>query len=63
MTLGIMVEFCYAVSLILTVMYAECHKLSLYAECHYAECHCAECHCAECHYAECCCVECRGALW
>jgi hypothetical protein len=23
----------------LSVMYTECHKLALYAECHYAECH------------------------
>jgi hypothetical protein len=27
----------------LTVVYAECHKLAPYAECHYAECHYAEC--------------------
>jgi hypothetical protein len=32
----------------LTIVYAECHKLALYAECHYAECRYAECHYAEC---------------
>ncbi len=26
-----------------SVMYAECHKLALYAQCHYAECLSAEC--------------------
>jgi hypothetical protein len=26
-----------------SVMYAECHKLALYAECQYAECRHAEC--------------------
>jgi hypothetical protein len=30
-----------------TVMYAECRKLALYAECHYAEYHYAEWHYAE----------------
>jgi hypothetical protein len=47
----------------LRVVYAECHKLALYTECHYtewhyagwhyAEWHYAECHNAECHYAGC----------
>jgi hypothetical protein len=36
----------------LTVGYADCRKLALYAECHYAECPYAECHYVECHYAE-----------
>jgi hypothetical protein len=40
---------CYAVSFMLTVAYAECHKLALYAECH-----CAEFRYAECRYSECC---------
>jgi hypothetical protein len=35
-----------------SVMYAECRKLALYAECNYAECHYAEGHYAECHYVE-----------
>ncbi len=39
------------VSIMQSVMYAECRKLALYAECNYAECHYAECHYAECHYA------------
>ncbi len=26
-----------------SVVYAECHKFALYAECHYAECRYAEC--------------------
>jgi hypothetical protein len=33
----------------LHVIYAECLKYALYAECHYAECRYAECHYAECH--------------
>ncbi len=41
----------------LDVVYAECLKYALYAECHYAECSQAECHYAECRYAEC-----HGAL-
>jgi hypothetical protein len=32
----------------LNVIFAECHKKALHAECHYAECHYAECHYAEC---------------
>ncbi len=40
-----------SVSFMPSVVYTECHKLALYAECH-----CAECRYAECHYAEC-----RGA--
>ncbi len=32
----------------LTVTYAECHTLALYAECPYAQCHYVECHYAEC---------------
>jgi hypothetical protein len=46
----------------LGVIYAEYHKLALYADCRYAECHYAECHYAECHYAECHYSECRGAI-
>ncbi len=30
-------------SILPTVVYAECHKSALYAKCHYAECHFAEC--------------------
>ncbi len=52
MTLSIMVECCYAMSFMKTVVYAEFRKLALYAECHYAEFHYAKCHYAECHYAE-----------
>jgi hypothetical protein len=47
--------------LMLSVIYAECHKYAHYAECHYAECCYAECHYAECHYAECHYAECRYA--
>jgi hypothetical protein len=32
----------------LNVMYTECHKIGLYAECHYAQCRNAKCRCAEC---------------
>jgi hypothetical protein len=32
----------------LSVVYAECHKLALYAECHYAEFHYAKCHYTDC---------------
>ncbi len=28
----------------LSANYAECHKLSLYANCRYTECRCGECH-------------------
>jgi hypothetical protein len=34
------------------IIYVECHKQALYAECQYAECRYAECHYTEC----------RGAL-
>ncbi len=49
-----------------SVLYAECHMLSViccmcYAECHYAECHYAKSHYAECHYAECHYAECHYA--
>jgi hypothetical protein len=37
-----MVECCHTVSFMLTVAYAECRKLALYAECHYAQCPYAE---------------------
>ncbi len=37
-----MVEYCYAVSFVQTVMIAGCGKSALYAECHYAECRYAE---------------------
>jgi hypothetical protein len=45
-----------------TVVYAEFHKLALYAKCRYAECRYAECRFAECRYAECPYTECRGAF-
>ncbi len=48
MTLSMMVECCYAVSFVLPVVYAECHKLVHYAECHYAECHYGECYYTQC---------------
>ncbi len=51
MTFSIMVKCGYTVSFMLTVMYSECHKLALYAECHNAECRYAMCHYAECHVA------------
>jgi hypothetical protein len=35
----------------LSVMYTECHKLAIYAECHNAECHYAECDYDECRVA------------
>jgi hypothetical protein len=54
MTVCIMAECFYTVSFMLTVMYVECRKLTLYAECHYRKCHYAECHYAECHNVECC---------
>jgi hypothetical protein len=44
-----MLECCYTVSSMLTVGYAECHKLALHAECHYAEYHYADCRYVECH--------------
>ncbi len=45
MTLSIMVGrvLLYWVSIMPSVVYVECHKLSLYAECPFAECHNAEC--------------------
>ncbi len=54
-------ELCYAVSFVLTVVYAELRKLAFYAKCHYTECNYAECHYAECHYAECHYAECHYA--
>jgi hypothetical protein len=33
-----MVECCYALSFMLTVVYTECQKLGLYTNCQYAEC-------------------------
>jgi len=36
-------EHCYAESFMLSVIYAECRMLALYAECHYGECLSAEC--------------------
>jgi hypothetical protein len=42
-TLNIMVEYCYAVSLVLTVGYAECRKLALYTGSPFAEWHYAKC--------------------
>jgi hypothetical protein len=32
----------------LSVIYAECHKYTIFAECHYAECHYADFRYAEC---------------
>jgi hypothetical protein len=32
----------------LNIIFVECHKQALYAECHYAECRYAECHYTEC---------------
>jgi hypothetical protein len=43
MTLSVMVESCYALSFMLIVVYADCRKFALWAECHYAECRYAEC--------------------
>jgi hypothetical protein len=40
MTLSIMVEFCNAVSFMLTVVYALCCKLALYVERHCNVCVC-----------------------
>jgi hypothetical protein len=37
----------------MNVVYAQCLKYALYAECHFAECRYAEGHFAECRYAEC----------
>jgi hypothetical protein len=45
----------------LSVIYFQCLKIGLYAECHYAQCHYAESHYAECRYDECPYAECRGA--
>jgi hypothetical protein len=36
----------------LSVIYAECHKLALHSKFHYVECHYAECHYVECRGAE-----------
>jgi hypothetical protein len=43
-------------SFMLNVIFSECHKLALFAECHYAECRYSECRNAEGRYAKC-----RGA--
>jgi len=43
MAVSIMVECCCAVSLMVTVMNAECRKLALNAKCHNANCRYAEC--------------------
>jgi hypothetical protein len=51
LTLSIMVKCGYTVSFMLSVVYADCHKLALYAECHYAEYRKAMCHYAKCHGA------------
>jgi hypothetical protein len=37
----------------LKVIYANCHKIGLHAQCHYDGCHYDECHNDECHYDEC----------
>jgi len=42
-----------------SVFFAKCHELALYAECHYGECFFAEWHYAECLFAEWRYVECR----
>ena len=39
----IMLSVIYAVSFMLSVIYAERHKQAIYAECRYAECRYAEC--------------------
>ncbi len=51
----------YAVYLMPTVAYAECHKLALYVGFHYAECDYAEYDYADYHYAECHYAECQNA--
>jgi hypothetical protein len=43
MTLSRIVECCYVVPFMLTIVYAECHKLAIYAECHYADCRYSKC--------------------
>jgi hypothetical protein len=48
MTLSIMLECYYTVSFMLTVVYVECRKLAVYADCHFAECHRAECRYVKC---------------
>jgi hypothetical protein len=45
----------------LSVIYAKCPQIGLYAECHYAECCYAECRYAEGRYAEGRYAECRYA--
>ncbi len=52
MTFRTIVECCYAVSFMMTVVYAEIHILAHYAKCHYPECH----------YAECCYAGSRGTI-
>ncbi len=42
-------------SVLQSVIHAECRKLAFYAECQNAECNYAKCHYAMCRY-----VECRG---
>jgi hypothetical protein len=39
-----MVEYCYAKSFMLSVIFTVCRIRVLYANCHYAECSYAECH-------------------
>jgi hypothetical protein len=64
MTLSIMAYslLCWA-SFMLNVIYAECHKGALYAECRYPECHYTECRYTEWRYAECRYAERHGALF
>ncbi len=59
-TLSIMTlyRFCYDECYFCSVIYDECCKQALYAECHYAECHYYEFHYNECH-----CVECGYAMY
>ncbi len=45
----------------LSVAYAGCQALTLYAKCRYADCRYAECRYAECRYAECLHADCRDA--
>ncbi len=51
----------------LSVIYAKCFNIGLYAEGHYAKCFniglYAECHYAECRYAECLGVACSTAVF
>jgi hypothetical protein len=43
-----MVECCYALSFMLTVVYTVCRKLTLYVGHHFAECRYPDCRYGEC---------------